>query len=131
MAHSAAGTRVVVVDDSLYMRHVLRRILEDFGWDVVGEAENGRQAIELVTSLHPDLVTMDITMPGMNGLEATRQLARVAPGVCVVMCSAVGQADMIVEAIRAGAKGFIAKPFRSERVGPALMEALQGRAVAV
>lgn len=124
MRERSQSVRVVIVDDSLYMRHRLRQIFENLGWDVIGEAEDGHEAVELVQSLRPDVVTMDITMPRMDGISAVRHIMQHDPKACVVMCSAVGQQDMIVQAVRAGARGFIAKPFRAERVQMAIAQAL-------
>jgi len=128
MGSTTLSRRVVIVDDSRYMRRQLRRVLEEQGWAVVGEAENGREAIALYDTLQPDLVLMDITMPEMNGLVALQRICDRFPRACVVMCSAMGQQDMIVEAARSGARGFIVKPFQPERVLLTLEEVL-GRPV--
>lgn len=112
MAH-----KVLIVDDAMFMRNMLRDLFtraEDF--EVVGEAANGVEAIEKFQELHPDLVTMDIVMPLKSGIEALQQIMADEPRACVVMCSALGQETLIVEAVQAGAKDFIVKPFQEARV---------------
>jgi two-component system chemotaxis response regulator CheY len=108
--------RVLIVDDAAFMRMMLRNILIKGGHDVVGEAENGLVATEKYVSLKPDFVTMDITMPVMEGIEALRKIKASDPKAKVIMCSAMGQQGMIVEAVQAGASDFIVKPFQEERV---------------
>lgn len=108
--------RILVVDDAKFMRLTLTKILEDANHEVVSEAENGRDAIELYNQFKPDLVTMDVTMPEMNGLDALREIKRNHPEARIIMCSAMGQQKMVVEAITAGAKDYIVKPFDGSRV---------------
>ncbi|MTH51833.1 response regulator [Bacillus mangrovi] len=108
--------RVLIVDDAKFMRVTLSNILEGAGYTIAGEAENGEGAVRLYRELQPDLVTLDITMPEMNGLEALKEIMREFPSAKAVMCSAMGQQKMVVEAIEAGAKDFIIKPFDSSRV---------------
>lgn len=103
--------RILVVDDANFMRQTLKNILTKDGHQVIGEAENGKEAIELYDQLRPDLVTMDITMPVLNGIEAARLIINKDPHASVIMCSAVGQQKIVVEAIQNGAKDFIVKPF--------------------
>ena len=103
--------RILIVDDSMFMRKVLCSILEKAGYEVVGEAGNGQVAVEEYPRLMPDVVTMDITMPEMDGLEATKVIYRAYPSAKIIMVSATGQKDMVIGAIMAGAKDFIAKPF--------------------
>jgi len=111
------ATRVLVVDDALYMRSMIRDILAGSGrFDVVGEAANGREAVERYVELKPDLVTMDIVMPELDGIEATREILSRNPLAVVVMCSALGQEALVIESIAAGAKDFIVKPFTPEKV---------------
>ena len=111
------ATRVLVVDDALYMRSMIRDILAGSGrFDVVGEAANGREAVERYVELKPDLVTMDIVMPELDGIEATREILSRNPQAVVVMCSALGQEALVIESIAAGAKDFIVKPFTPEKV---------------
>lgn len=109
--------RVLVVDDALFMRSMIKDILTSSGkFEVVGEAANGQEAIDQYASLTPDLVTMDIVMPQMDGIEATRQILANTPAANVVMCSALGQEALVIESIAAGAKDFIVKPFSAEKV---------------
>jgi two-component system, chemotaxis family, chemotaxis protein CheY len=108
--------RILIVDDAKFMRLTLTSILKKAEHEIVGEAENGREAIELYRELKPELVTMDITMPEMSGLEAMKEIKQEFPDAKVVMCSAMGQQKMVVEAIEAGAKDFIVKPFDEGRV---------------
>ena len=108
--------KVLVVDDAKFLRVMLRSILESDAYEVVGEAENGKEAIELYQKHKPDIVTMDLTMPVMNGIEAIKELKKIDEHVNVVVCSAVGQKHVVVEAIEAGAKDFIVKPFNESKV---------------
>ena len=111
------ATRVLIVDDALYMRSMIRDILTNSGrYDVVGEAANGREAVERFGELRPQLVTMDIVMPELDGIEATREILARHPAACIVMCSALGQEALVIESIAAGAKDFIVKPFTPEKV---------------
>jgi two-component system chemotaxis response regulator CheY len=107
---------VLVVDDAKFMRVTLTRMLENGDHTVVGEAENGRKAIELYRDLKPDIVTMDITMPVMTGIEAVKGIMEASPEAKIIICSAIGQQRMVVSAIEAGAKDFIVKPFDEKRV---------------
>jgi two-component system chemotaxis response regulator CheY len=106
----------MLVDDAAVMRMMLKKILVENGYDVVGEAENGQKAVEKFKELSPSLVLMDITMPEMNGIEATKAIKSANSEATVIMCSAMGQQSMVIEAIQAGAKDFIVKPFQQERV---------------
>lgn len=108
--------KVLVVDDAKFLRVMIRSILESNAYDVVAEAENGKEAIELYQKHKPDIVTMDLTMPVMNGIEAIRELQKIDEHVKVIICSAVGQKHVVVEAIEAGAKDFIVKPFNEGKV---------------
>ena len=110
------GVRVMVVDDALFMRNMLKDIFTKAGHDVIGEAANGEEAIAQYAELKPDLVTMDIVMPQKSGIEALQEIRRSDPDACIVMCSALGQDALVVEAVQAGAKDFIVKPFKEERV---------------
>ncbi|GEM03866.1 response regulator [Halolactibacillus miurensis] len=112
--------RILVTDDAAFMRMQLKNIFQSLGHEVVGEAENGQVAIDLYSELKPDLVTMDITMPEMNGVEAVKNIKANDPGATIVMCSAMGQQQMVLEAIQAGAKDFIVKPFDQDRIKQAL-----------
>lgn len=108
--------RVLVVDDSVFMRDIIKDIFAAGGFSVVGEAGNGVEAVEKYKELKPDLVTMDLVMPYRNGIDATREILRNDAKALVVMCSALGQETMVMEAIEAGAVDFIVKPPRAEDV---------------
>jgi two-component system chemotaxis response regulator CheY len=109
--------RVLIVDDAMFMRAMIRDILVNSGrYEVVGEATNGLECVERFSTLKPDLVTMDIVMPQMDGIEATREILKANPTAKVVMCSALGQEALVIESIAAGAKDFIVKPFSAEKV---------------
>ncbi|AUN15076.1 chemotaxis protein CheY [[Clostridium] sordellii] len=112
--------RVLIVDDAAFMRMSIRKMLEENGFEIVGEAENGLMAIEKYQELQPEVVTMDITMPEMDGLEALRQIKKIDPAASIVMVSALGQEARMKEAIIYGAKGFIVKPFKEEIIVSAL-----------
>lgn len=106
------GEKILVVDDAMFMRGVLRSILEENGHTVIGEAENGMEAIQKYVELKPDLVTMDITMPDMTGLEAVKAIRQIDGNARIIMCSAMGQNAMVMEAMKNGALDFIIKPFK-------------------
>ncbi len=108
--------RILITDDAMFMRVTLKNILSGAGFEVVGEATNGRESVRLYNELKPDLVTMDITMPEMDGIQALKEIRNGDPNARVVMCSAMGQQNMIVEALSSGAKEFIVKPFSPEKV---------------
>lgn len=116
--------RVLIVDDAVFMRMKLKNILEANGYEVAGEAQNGQEAFELYQATQPDLVTMDITMPEVDGIEALKQIKEVDASARIVMCSAMGQQGMVMDAIRSGAVDFIVKPFDTDRVIKALEKAL-------
>ncbi|NMA94752.1 MAG: response regulator [Clostridiales bacterium] len=109
------GKNILLVDDAAFMRMMLRDILTKNGYEIVGEAENGAKALERYKELSPDLVIMDITMPEVDGIEAVRNIIQYDKDAKIVMCSAMGQQAMVIEAIQAGAKDFIVKPFQAER----------------
>ncbi|MEH6943669.1 response regulator [Bacillus sp. JJ722] len=117
--------RILIVDDAKFMRLTLSSILVKANHEIVGEGENGQQAVELYKKHQPDLVTMDITMPVMSGLEAVRIIKQDYPDAKIIMCSAMGQQKMVVEAIEAGAKDFIVKPFDEIRVNDAINRILR------
>lgn len=104
------------MDDAKFMRITLTKILQKANHTIIGEAENGKEAVELYQSLHPDVVILDITMPVMNGIEAVRAIKQVDRNAKIIICSAIGQQRMVVEAIEAGAADFIVKPFEENRV---------------
>lgn len=117
--------RVLVVDDTAFMRMMLREILQGNDYEVVGEASSGEEALRLYGGLKPDLVTLDITMPGMDGVDTVKALRQKDKAVRIVMVSAMGQKDMIIKAIQAGARDFIVKPFERTRVLEALKRVSQ------
>lgn len=119
-----SAPNVLLVDDATFMRLLLRNILTSNGYNIIGEAENGQIAIEKYKELQPDLVTMDITMPEMDGIESLKVIKQFDPNAKVIMCSAMGQQVMVIEAIQAGAKDFIVKPFDKERVIEACKKAI-------
>jgi two-component system chemotaxis response regulator CheY len=121
--------KVLVVDDALFMRRMLSDILKKEGIEVCGEAENGKDAIQKYQLLKPDLVTMDIVMPKIeeiDGIGAVKEIVKVDPQAKIIMVSAMGQHSLVVEAIQAGAKDFVTKPFQPSRVIEAVKRALGG-----
>lgn len=105
---------VLIVDDALFMRKMIRRILENAQFEVVGEAYNGLEAVEMYEKFLPDVVTMDVTMPGMSGIEAVQAIVKKYADAKIVMVTAIGKQKLVVEAIESGAKDFITKPFNPE-----------------
>ncbi|MGL4739273.1 MAG: response regulator [Sarcina sp.] len=116
--------KVLIVDDAAFMRMMVKDILEKNGFEVVGEASNGLKAIELYKQERPDVVTMDITMPEMDGIEAVKEIKKFDPNAKIIMCSAMGQQSMVMDAIKAGARDFIVKPFQADRVLDAINKVL-------
>ncbi|NBJ68291.1 MULTISPECIES: response regulator [Clostridia] len=112
--------KILVVDDAKFLRTALATILRKKNHEIVGEAENGKEAVRLYQELEPDIVTMDITMPVMNGIDATKKIIDIDPHASVIMCSAMGQQKVVVEAIELGAKDFIVKPFDENRIYDAI-----------
>lgn len=115
---------VLIVDDAAFMRMMIKDILSKNGFEVAGEAANGAEAVEKFKELSPDLVTMDITMPEMDGIQALKEIKLVDGGAKVIMCSAMGQQSMVIDAIQSGAKDFIVKPFQADRVLEAIKKVL-------
>lgn len=115
---------IMIVDDAAFMRMMIKDVLTKNGFDVVGEAENGLKAVESYKELTPDLTIMDITMPEMDGIAAVKEIKKVNPDAKIIMCSAMGQQAMVIEAIQAGAKDFIVKPFQADRVIEAVKKVL-------
>jgi two-component system chemotaxis response regulator CheY len=109
-------TRVLVVDDAIFMRNMLKDIFNDDQFEIVGEAANGVEAVEKFKELRPDLTTMDIVMPFKSGIEATKEILALDKNALVVMCSALGQESLVMEAIEAGAADFVVKPFKPDDV---------------
>jgi len=116
--------KVMLVDDASFMRMMLKNILVGSGYEVVGEAENGAKAVEQFKALKPDLVIMDIIMPEMGGIDAVREIMKTNPAAKILMCSSMGQQSLVVEAIQAGAKDFIVKPFQPSNVLDAVKKVL-------
>jgi two-component system chemotaxis response regulator CheY len=108
--------KVMIVDDAAFMRNMLKNFINEGGFEVVCEATNGLEAIRLFAQHQPDIVTMDITMPDMDGVAAVTEIIRLHPTAKIIMCSAMGQQKMVLDAIVAGAKDFIVKPLLKERV---------------
>src|SRR5690625_5147206 len=118
------GQRILIVDDAAFMRMMIKDILVRNNYQVVGEAQDGNEAVEKFKELQPDLVMMDITMPEKDGIEALKEIKEHDPLAAVIMCSAMGQQAMVIDAIQAGAKDFIVKPFQADRVMEAVNKAL-------
>ena len=106
---------VLICDDAVFMRTMLSDILSHAGFSIVGEAQTGTEAVAKYKELQPDLVTMDIVMPDMGGIEAVRAIVAEYPDAKILMCSAMGQQSLVVEAIQAGARDFVVKPFQPSR----------------
>ncbi len=108
--------RVLIADDASFMRQMIRDIIEPEGWEVVGEAADGVEVLEKFRKLHPDVVMMDIVMPKRSGIDAVKAIKAEAPSARIVMCSALGQESLVSEALAAGARDFIVKPFKPDVV---------------
>ncbi|KMK74738.1 response regulator [Alkalihalobacillus pseudalcaliphilus] len=115
---------ILIVDDAAFMRMMIKDILTKNGYDIAGEAANGQEAIAKYKEVKPDLVTMDITMPEMDGIEALKKIREEDASAKVIMCSAMGQQSMVIDAIQNGAKDFIVKPFQADRVVEAIQKVL-------
>ncbi len=116
--------RVLIVDDAAFMREMLRDILTEAGYEIAGEAADGDHAVSMFREESPDLVTLDIVMPRKSGLEALREIRALDAGACVVMCSALGQEALVMEALEAGAADFIVKPFKPDQALNVIQKAL-------
>ncbi|GBF35105.1 chemotaxis regulator CheY [Desulfocucumis palustris] len=108
--------KILIVDDTTFMRYNLANIFKGMGCEVAGEAANGQEGVELYKKIKPDLVTMDITMPVMDGLQALKAIKQHDPGARVVMVSSMGQREFVLESIKSGAAGFIVKPFHPDKI---------------
>ncbi len=117
-------TRVLVVDDAIFMRNMIIDIFAGDEFEVVGQAANGVEAVEKYRELKPDLTTMDIVMPFKSGIEATKEIVELDKDAVVIMCSALGQESLVMEAIEAGAADFIVKPFKPDDVKPVVLKVL-------
>lgn len=115
---------ILLVDDAAFMRMMLKDMLSKEGYEIIGEAENGIEAVEKFKELSPELTILDITMPEMDGIQTAKAIKEENPNALIVMCSAMGQQAMVIEAIQAGAKDFIVKPFNAERVLEAVNKVL-------
>lgn len=114
---------VLITDDTAFMRMTLKNVIQKNGFDVIGEAADGEEAVSKYKELKPDLVTMDITMPKMDGITAIKEIMKHDSNAKIIVCSAMGQKPMVIEALNAGAKDFLVKPFDAERVIEALHKA--------
>jgi two-component system, chemotaxis family, chemotaxis protein CheY len=123
-----AKTRVLIVDDAIFMRNMLKDIFAGDQFEIVGEAANGVEAVEKYKELKPDLTTMDIVMPFKSGIEATKEILAAQKDAIVIMCSALGQESLVMEAIEAGAADFVVKPFKPEDVQRVVSKILSSRA---
>ena len=108
--------KVLLVDDAAFMRMMLKKVLEELNFEIVAEAKSGKEAVRLFKQYKPDLVTMDISMPEMDGIEATEKIIKKDPKAKIIICSALGQKRKILESVKAGAKDFILKPFDKEKL---------------
>jgi len=118
------GKKILITDDTAFMRLTLKNILEKNGFEIVGEAENGQVAVDLYNSLRPDLVIMDITMPVMDGITAITKIKEIDAKANIIVCSAMGQRALVIQALNAGARDFVVKPFQAERIVSAVSKAL-------
>ena len=118
------ASRVLIVDDLAFIKLIIKDNLEKTGFEVAGEDSNGVEAIEQYKRLQPDIVLMDITMPKMDGIQALQEIIKIDPQAKVIMCSALGQQKLIIQSIQLGAKDFIVKPFKPERIVGAIKKAL-------
>jgi two-component system chemotaxis response regulator CheY len=116
---------VLLADDLFFMRMVQKEVLEAKGFKIVGEASTGTEAVAKYQEMRPDIVVLDITMPEMNGLEAMKKIFEIDPQARIIICSAIGQQNLIVDAINSGIKDFIVKPFKPERLLSAINKALK------
>ena len=116
--------KILIVDDAAFMRMMIKDVITKNGFEVAGEAVNGMDAVDKYNELKPDLVLMDITMPEMDGIQALKKIKEGDSNAKVIMCSAMGQQAMVIEAIQSGAKDFIVKPFQPERILEAVQKVL-------
>ncbi|HHY43522.1 MAG TPA: response regulator [Coprothermobacter sp.] len=116
--------RVLIVDDAAFMRMMIKNVLTQNGYEVAGEASNGQEALVLYEKVKPDLVTLDITMPEMDGIQTLKELLKIDPSANIIMVTAMGQQQLVIEAIQVGAKDFVVKPFQPDRLLEAVKKAL-------
>jgi len=117
--------KIMIVDDAAFMRMMIKDIVTRNNYEVVGEAQNGAEAVEMYLKCKPDIVTMDITMPEKDGISAVKDIMAIDSNAKIIMCSAMGQQSLVMDAIKAGARDFLVKPFKPERVIQALEKALR------
>lgn len=122
--YGGAMKRVLIIDDAEFMRLTIKEMLEKNGFEVIGEASNGKEGYDKYKKLHPDIVTMDITMPEMSGIDALKIIMEFDPKANIVMLSAMGQENLVREAVINGAKSFLVKPFKDEKVVKTLNQIL-------
>ncbi len=118
---------VLICDDAIFMRMVIGQVMTQAGFEIIGEAEDGLQAVDKYQELRPDVVTMDLLMPEMTGIDALREIIKYDSDACIVMCSSIGQEALITEAMEAGAMSWVVKPFRPPQLLDAIESALQSR----
>lgn len=118
------GKRILVCDDAPFMRMMIKEMLDENGYDVVGEADTGNSACRMYNALRPQLVLLDITLPDMDGIEVLKRIREQNPAADVIMCSAMGQQELIIKSIQAGARDFIIKPFRTEKLVEAIKKVI-------
>jgi two-component system chemotaxis response regulator CheY len=122
---SMSEVTFVIVDDAVFMRTIIRKMIEQVeDYKVLGEASNGRDAIEAAAKFQPDIMTLDITMPELDGIQAVPEILKISPKTRIIMVSAMGQQSMVIEAIKMGAKDFVIKPFEKSRVYQAIRNVL-------
>lgn len=109
-------TRILITDDAAFMRTMIKSVLVKEGYDIAGEASNGNECVQLYQELKPDLAIVDITMPQKDGIAAVKEIIEIDPNAKIVMCSALGHQNKIIEALEAGARDFIVKPFEPQRI---------------
>ncbi len=122
--------KILIVDDAIFMRQMISRILQSEGYDICAEASCAKEAVEKYAQCRPDLVTMDIVMPRMeelDGIGAVREILKIDPGAKVLICSVMGQQSLVLDAIRAGARDFVMKPIKAERLVFAVRNLLEGQ----
>lgn len=120
-------TRILIVDDAAFMRAMLKDIFVNMNYEVVAEGKNGLEAVHLYKRYKPDLVTLDITMPEMDGIDALKEIIRFDRHAKVIMCSAMGQQKLVVDSIQAGAKDFLVKPFNKDRIATAIESVISSK----
>lgn len=120
------GPKILIVDDALFMRKTIRKLLEANDFDNIAEAADGQSALQAYEEEKPELVILDITMPGISGLDVLEQLMKKKPPARVVMCSAIGQESMVIRAMELGAREFIVKPFQHDKFMRVVKGSLEG-----